>query len=141
MTMLRDPEKTVGNMLDKQRLCYIGSVDEEGYPNIKCMLRPRLREGIRTIYFSTNTSSMRVEQYRKNAKASIYVCDGHFFRGAMLKGHIEVLEDPELKARLWESGDDRYYPLGVTDPDYCILRFTAVSGRYYGDMKSQSFSV
>jgi general stress protein 26 len=24
-----------------------------------------------------------------------------------------------------------YYPLGVTDPDYCVLKFTAENGRMY----------
>ncbi len=31
--------------------------------------------------------------------------------------------------------------LGVTDPDYCVLRFTAHSDRYYHDFKSENFEV
>ena len=46
---------------------------------------------------TTNTSSMRVAQYRKNPNASIYFCDKRFFRGVMLVGHMEVLEDPASK--------------------------------------------
>jgi len=42
---------------------------------------------------------------------------------------------------LWQPGDDMYYPEGVTDPDYCVLRFTAVSGRKYGDFQSDDFDV
>jgi pyridoxamine 5'-phosphate oxidase len=29
----------------------------------------------------------------------------------------------------------------VTDPDYCVLKFTAKSGRFYGNFKSESFDV
>jgi len=32
-------------------------------------------------------------------------------------------------------------PLGVTDPDYCVLRFTAEIGRYYSNFKSEDFVV
>ncbi len=139
--MMRDPVQTIGNMLDKQKVVTIGSVDAEGFPNTKAMLAPREREGIRTIYFSTNTSSLRVEQFRKNPKACIYFSDQRFFRGAMLRGTVEVLTDPETKGRIWREGDTIYYPLGVTDPDYCVLKFTIHSGRYDSNFKSEDFVV
>lgn len=139
--MLRDPEKTIGNILDKQSTVYISSVDEDGYPNTKAMMAPRMREGIKVIYFSTNMSSMRVKQYRSNSKASIYFCDKRFYRGVMLKGTIEVLEDSESKEMIWLHGDTQYYPLGVTDPDYCVLKFTSIDGRYYSNFKSENFTV
>lgn len=37
----------------------------------------------------------------------------------------------EAKERIWQEGDTMYYKEGVTDPDYCVLKFTAVKGRYY----------
>lgn len=139
--MMRDAEKTVGNIIDKQSTAYISSVDEDGFPNTKAMLAPRKREGIKTIYFTTNTGSMRVEQYRSNPKACVYFCDKRFFRGVMLIGTMEVLTDAESKEMIWQPGDTMYYPLGVTDPDYCVLRFTATKGRYYSNFSSESFSV
>lgn len=103
------------------------------------MLAPRKREGIRVFYFTTNTSSRRVAQYRENPKACIYFCDQRFFRGVMLKGRMEVLEDATSKELIWLDGDTMYYSKGVTDPDYCVLRFTAESGRYYSNFKSEDF--
>ena len=47
--MMRDAEKTVGSMIDKLKTAFIGSIDREGFPNIKAMLQPRKREGIKTI--------------------------------------------------------------------------------------------
>lgn len=138
---MKDSEKTIGNLIDKQSIAYIGSIDQEGFPNIKAMLQPRKREGIRIIYFTTNTSSMRVTQYRNNNRACIYVCDKRFFKGAMLRGTIEVLTDSESKKMIWKDGDTMYYPEGVTDPDYCVLKFTAISGRYYSNFKSENFIV
>ncbi|HBG12165.1 MAG TPA: pyridoxamine 5'-phosphate oxidase, partial [Clostridium sp.] len=76
-------------------------------------------------YFTTNTSSMRVRQFRINPKACIYFCDKRFFRGVMLKGTMEVLEDAASREMIWQDGDTMYYPKGDTDPDYCVLKFTA----------------
>lgn len=138
---MRDAEKTIGNIIDKQSVAFISSVDSEGFPNTKAMLAPRKREGIKHIYFTTNTSSMRVGQYRENPKSCVYFCDKRFFRGVMLKGVMEVLEDQATKEMIWREGDKMYYPLGVTDPDYCVLKFTAQSGRYYSNFKSEHFVI
>ena len=138
---MTDPVKTIGAILDKQSVVFISSIDENGMPNTKAMLAPRKREGIRVIYFHTNTSSMRVQQYRKNPKACLYFCDKRFFKGVMLTGTMEVLENPASKEMLWQEGDTMYYPEGVTDPDYCVLRFTAEQGRFYSNFSSENFDI
>ena len=139
--MMRDAVKTIGNLIDKNGTGVISSIDEDGFPNTKAMLPPRKREGIKYFWFSTNTSSMRVSQYRENPKACIYFFDKRFYRGVMLKGTMEVLEDAQSKEMIWQKGDTLYYPKGVTDPDYCVLRFTTQSGRYYSNFSSQDFDV
>lgn len=139
--LMKDPEKTVGDMADNLKTAFIGSVDAAGFPCVKAMLPPRKREGIRRFWFSTNTSSMRVAQFRDNPKACIYFCNRRFFRGVMLRGTMEVLTDEASKQAIWRKGDEQYYPLGVTAPDYCVLRFTAQSGRYYGNFQSSEFEI
>jgi len=139
--MLRDAEKTIGNLIDKQGVSYISSVGNDGFPNTKAMLPPSRREGIKTFYWHTNTSSMRVTQYLENPKACIYFSDKRFFRGVMLKGTMEVLEDRASKEMFWQDGFTMYYPLGAIDPDYCILKFTAATGRYYANFSSQDFDI
>lgn len=137
--MMRDAEKTVGNMIDKMKLAIISYIDDEGFPISKAMLAPREREGIKVFWFSTNTSSNKVRFFRENPKASVYFVDRRFFRGISLCGTVEVLEDAESKKRIWQMGDTMYYPEGVSDPDYCVLRFTANKGRYYSNFKSEDF--
>ena len=138
---MRDAEKTIGNIIDKQSTAFISSVDENGFPNTKAMLAPRKRVGIREFWFTTNTSSMRVTQLLKNEKSCIYFCDKRFFKGVMLKGKMEILTDQQSKDMIWQFGDTMYYPLGVTDPDYCVLKFTAEEGRYYSNFKSEDFNI
>ncbi|MDR1731992.1 MAG: pyridoxamine 5'-phosphate oxidase family protein [Synergistaceae bacterium] len=139
--MMRDAAQTIGSLIDKQGVSLISSIDGDGFPNTKAMLPPRKREGIKCFWFTTNTSSMRAAQYRANPNACIYFFDRRFFRGVMLKGTMEVLEDAASKEMIWREGDKMYYPKGVTDPDYCVLKFTASSGRYYSNFSSQDFGV
>ena len=138
---MKNPEQTIGNLIDKQKSAFIASVDSGGYPNIKAMLSPRKRNGLKEMWFTTNTSSMRAAQYRENPKAGVYFFDRRFFRGVQLIGMMEVLEDTAIKEELWETGDIMYYPKGLTDPDYCALKFTALNGRYYSNFKSENFEV
>ena len=138
---MRDPEKTVGRMADQAKTVFLSYIDSQGFPATRAMLPPREREGIRVFWFSTNTSSQKVSAFRENPKGSVYFVDRRFFRGASLSGAVEVLEDPESKERLWRMGDVMYYPRGVTDPDYCVLKFTAERGRFYSNFKSEDFLI
>lgn len=139
--MMKDREKTIGNLIDKSKLSIISYISEDGFPVSKAMLAPRKRNGIREFWFSTNTSSNKVKAFRENPKASIYFVDRRFFRGVSLSGTMEVLETAEAKERIWRTGDTMYYHEGVTDPDYCVLRFTATKGRYYSNFKSEDFDI
>lgn len=128
--------------IQNQKLTFVASVDEDGFPNVKAMFAPRRIDG-NCFYFSTNTSSMRTQQFMKNPKASIYFYNKGRYRyeGIMLTGTMEVLQDMEIKKEIWQSGDTMYYKEGVADPDYCVLKFTAVKGRRYCNFKSESFSM
>lgn len=133
----------IEKFIRKQNVAFICSVDKEGYPNVKAMLKPRKINGSKEFYFSTNTSSMRVAQYLNNPNACIYFYHKGLFRyvGVMLKGKMEVLTDQDSKSMIWRKGDTLFYKGGVTDPDYCVLKFTAISGRYYCDLKTNNFDI
>ena len=134
-------KELIAQMADKLPIAYISSVDQEGFPWTKAMLKPRKREGIKTFYFTTNTFSIRVSHYKANHKASIYFCDAEGFKGMMLRGTMEVLTDAASKETIWRDGDTQYYPGGVTDPNYCVLKFTATDGRFYSDFYPRSFVI
>ena len=138
---LKGVKDLIANMADTLPIAYISSVDEEGFPCTKAMLAPRKREGVKTFYFTTNTLSLRVAHYKANPKASIYFCDEKGFKGMMLRGTMEVLTDAASKEMIWREGDTEYYPGGVTDPNYCVLKFTATDGRFYSDFYPRSFVI
>lgn len=72
--------KTIKNFIDKQKVSFICSIDNENCPNVKAMLKPRKRNGIKAFYFSTNTSSMRGKQYEDNPNVGI-----HFYHKGLIQ--------------------------------------------------------
>ena len=122
--------------ISEQKTAFIGSVSEEGYPVIRAMLAPRKIEG-NEIYFSTNTSSNKVKQFTENEKACIYFYKrGKFkYQGVCITGEMHICTDDETKKAIWKIGDSLFYKRGVTDPDYCVLKFVCKSAEYYCDFK------
>lgn len=117
-------------LIESSRDAVVCSVDDNGCPNAKAMFRIK-NEGIRTFWFSTNVSALRTGHWRSRPQACVYFADGKTITGLMLTGAMEVCMDDETKRKFWKPGDRMYYPLGPTDPDYCMLRFTAEQGSYY----------
>jgi len=139
--MMRNPPETIGSLIDKQGIALISSIDENGFPNTKAMLPPCKRDGIKTFYWHTNAPSLRVRHYRNNPKACVYFYDKRFFRGVMLRGTMEVLDDAETLRGFWKDDYSIYYKGGADGGDFIVLKFTAKTGRYYSNFKTEDFVV
>ncbi len=126
----------------KQKTAFIASINEEGYPVIRAMLAPRKIEN-GEMYFSTNTSSNKIKQYLANNKACVYFYKrGKIkYQGLTLIGEMEVCTDQETKDDIWRFGDKMVYKQGVTEPDYCVLKFKCESGEYYCDLKVEKIEL
>lgn len=106
--------RVIEKFVNRQKVSFICSIDENGFPNVKAMLKPRKVNGLKEFYFSTNTSSLRVKQFRSNPNASIYFYRKGLIKytGIMLVGRMEVLIDQETKDMIWERGDTMFYKKG-----------------------------
>jgi general stress protein 26 len=127
-------------LASRSGIAMLGTNGDNGYPNIKAMIKME-NEGLNRIWFSTNTSSKRVSQLVRNSKACVYFVDFEQWMGLMLVGDVEVIQDMESRQRLWREGFEKYYPLGVNDPDYSVLRFTAQWGNYYHALSNVTFKL
>lgn len=135
-------KEEIFKFIAKQNTAIISSVDEEGYPVTRAMLSPREIEG-NSIYFSTNTSSKKVKQYLENNKACVYFYKrGRFkYQGVAIKGTMQVCTDQPTKDKIWRFGDKLFYKKGVTDPDYCVLKFEGQTVEYYCDFKIKTIGL
>ncbi|MDE7464324.1 MAG: pyridoxamine 5'-phosphate oxidase family protein [Clostridiales bacterium] len=128
--------------ISEQKTAFLASVNEQGYPVVRAMLAPREIEG-NVMYFSTNTSSSKIKQFAANNKACVYFYKrGRFkYQGATIIGDMEVCTDQETKDKIWRFGDKLFYKQGVTDPDYCVLKFVGKSAEYYCDFKIETIEL
>lgn len=131
-------------LMERSSAVYLTTIEPDGFPQTRAMLNlrnprqypdlvnlfSRHRDDFR-IYFTTNTSSLKVEQIKANPAVCAYFCIPEEWRGLMVKGYIESESDPGIKNELWQKGWEMYYPGGPTDPDYTILTLRPISGKGY----------
>ena len=135
-------EAQIFEFISEQKTAFIASVNEQGYPVMRAMLAPRKIDG-NDIYFSTNTSSNKVKQFLANNKACVYFYKrGRFkYQGLSIIGEMQICTDQPTKDMIWKFGDSLFYKQGVTDPDYCVLKFTCKSAEYYCDFKIEKIEL
>ena len=127
-------------LVENSKIVMVGSNGENGYPNIKAMMRLK-HDSLKKFWLSTNTSTKMVERLKRDNKICLYFVDDDKFAGLMLVGTIEILQDRDSKKMLWNDGCEVYYPLGIDDPDYTVLCFTAEWGNYYRHLKNVTFEL
>lgn len=136
--MTKEIFDAIWRLRNESKSAYLSYVDEDGYPATRAMLILE-HDRIKTHYLSTNTSSGKIAALLKNPKASLYYCDPDHYQGVLFVGDIEVCTDMETKSFLWREGFEVYYPKGVTDPDYCVLKLTVKKGSHYHGLCNTRF--
>ena len=145
--------KKVISIIEKSDAAYLATIDKEGRPEIRALLNlcnpkmyPKLagktlvQDGEKlTMYFTTNTSSKKVERIRNNHNAALYFCEPKKFKGICATGTIEEVTDQEFKESLWQTGWLIYYHKGKTDPDYTVLKFTSTKIEGWYDLNRHAF--
>ncbi len=127
--------------ISRQKTSVISSVSEDGYPATRALIQPVLIDG-NDIYFATYTSSRKVAHYRQNPKACVYFYEkGRSFSGVEIKGKMEVLTDEAVKQRFWKPFFNRFYKKGVTDPDYCILKFSGFEAEWFTNQHTETVAL
>lgn len=120
----------IQDLIDRSLFAVIGYTDEDGRQNVRrvfCVWH----KGLGSHLISTNTSSAHVRSLSANGNSCLYFFDDKTFEGVCLYGNSTVRIDREYKELLWNVGDEKYYPGGIDDKDYCVVEFTADSARYY----------
>ena len=132
--------KDICELVINTPIAFVSSVNQDGFPNTKAMLNLK-RDDIKTHYFSTNLSSKRASQFQANPNACIYFCEQANFKGLLLVGSMEVMTDRPTREMLWVDGFEMYYPKGIDDDDYVVLKFTAQWGNYYHGLQNSTFTI
>ena len=151
-TDLEEAKKSGLKLIEESKAVILTTIDPEGFPITRAMFNLRNKEQFPefseffenqqnqfTIYISTNTSSSKVAHLSKNPKMCVYFCDAEDFKGFMLGGSVEIVDDMELKKKIWLDWWTQYYPEGVEDPDYTLLRLEPKNAKYYYKLNQVNF--
>ncbi len=130
-------------------VAYLTTIDHDGFPQTRALFNLRNQQQFPVladffskqqddllIYFTTNTASAKLAQLRDNPKVSVYYCQPNNFHGLMLSGVMEIVTTPAVKAALWQPGWELYYPGGVQDPDYTVLKLRPLQAKHYRQLSS-----
>ncbi len=139
-----DIKKETAALMEAAEAVFVSTIGEDGYPDIRAMFNLRRTSQFpglaplfaahandHLLYFTTNTSSRKVRQIRENPKTAVYFAQPADFRGLSLVGDMEIVEEMEVKRKIWQQGWELYYPGGVEDPDNAVLRLAPIRGIYY----------
>ena len=124
------------DLMKRAPVAYMATSDGDGLPqvraveNFRCSNKfphpseviSKLEDDPLTSYLSINTSSNKLRQVENNPVVALYYCVPLEYKGVMLRGNAEVLDDLEFKKTIWVKGWERYYPQGYSDPDFTILK-------------------
>ena len=139
-------------LIESSKAVYLTTIDSEGYPITRAMFNLRNKEQFPefsefftkqedkfVIYISTNTSSSKVDHIKKNAKIAVYYCDPEEFKGVMFGGEAEIIDDIEIKRKIWLDWWIKYYSEGLKDPDYTLFKLNPKNARFYYKLNKVQF--
>lgn len=123
------------DLMTRTKAAYLTTIDEDGLPQIRAIENLRNPDKFPhqskvfvgyddnfLVFISTNTSSEKVKQIKNNPNIAIYYCIPEEYKGVMIRGYAEIESDLEIKKKIWEKRMKIYYPEGVKDPDFALIR-------------------
>lgn len=118
-----------------------GVIDENGYPSASAIILCN-PENISELHFITTLDSNKAKRLQKNNRASMncYTSENNL----TLVGEAEIVTDQEAKNKHWkkwiELGVDIYAD-GVSDSNYCFIKFTTKRVSLWIDNEGAEFTL
>ena len=117
---------------------YLAVLDESGSPHVSAVSNIGA-EDIFQAYFAIGTEGNKYRRLKRDNRASVS------FRASAtnitLTGITEIVTEQETKNRLWQDGFINHFPLGPTDPTYCIIKFITKRVSFWIDNESAEFTI
>lgn len=125
-------------LLQKCETVVIASINAEGYPR-PVPIAKIATEGLSTIWMSTGSSSLKTTDFHVNPKAGLCFYTGG--DSVALTGEVEVVTDAESKQKFWQNWFIKFFPQGIKDPEYTLLKFRSKQATIYIDDDFQRVTV
>lgn len=86
-------------------------------------------------YLLTDSNSVKAQEINENRLVTLTFQGSRQF--ATVQGEIVVSHDKALLETIWKDAWKVWFPLGKTDPNIAILKFTAHEGEYWDNAGMQ----
>lgn len=127
----RQLEEQATELLAKIDVVTLASVNEKGYPRI-CTVRKCAAEDFHDIYFVSSKRSKlngKVTHFENNEKASVCYSSGG--DSVTLIGRVEFITDRELQSKIWDECDRSFFPKGIDDPKFRLIKFHTIEATFW----------
>jgi general stress protein 26 len=149
---LKEVKKLSLELMETSKALYLTTINSDGFPITRAMFNLRNKEQFPEffnffnsidnefeIYISTNTSSSKIKHIKENPKINAYYCDPEEFKGVMFGGLVRIIEDMNIKRKIWLDWWTKYYPEGLEDPDYALLQLKPNLAQFYYKLQKVDF--
>lgn len=93
-----------------------------GHPQARAM-DPFEPDDDLTVWMGTNRTTRKVEELRRDPRATLHYFDPEGLGYVTLLGEAEIVEDPAERRSRWKPEWADFYPGGPEGPTYLLLRF------------------
>lgn len=108
--------------MEAARYAALVTLDAGGRPQARAM-DPFAPESDLTVWMGTNRTTRKVEQLRRDPRATLYYFDPEGLGYVTLLGKAEIVDDLEERRARWRPEWADYYPGGPEGETYLLLRF------------------
>ncbi|MGI5900084.1 MAG: pyridoxamine 5'-phosphate oxidase family protein [Christensenellales bacterium] len=142
------------SLIERTKTLIISALDEDGVPIIKGVTKLG-NDGYRALYFCTSPQSRFFQWYLAHPRTSAYLFDDdpnipypsvdEKYYSLSLMGHMEAVTDIETRRRFLSDYLADFFPDGVNDKNYHLVKFSVEKGKYYrgvtDDFLSMAFTI
>lgn len=146
----KETSQALKKLIAEQDFICLSTINLAGMPETRAMINlanPKLFPNIQSYftyetliaYFSTHTFSDKMQHIAKQSNSSLYYYNEKTIEGLILFGKLSIVTNKKTKKDFWQDSWTMYYPEGVDDATYTLLKFTPKSYKYYNG-KGEHFS-
>ena len=128
---IADIEEKAARLLNSVQTVTLTSINENGYPRT-CLMTKCRNDGFSDIYFITSKRSKlngKATHFEHNPKASVCCFSGG--DSVTLIGNIEFAEDRATQEHIWSEEHRRFFPKGLDDPKFRLLKFHTIEATFW----------
>ncbi|MDR0755444.1 MAG: pyridoxamine 5'-phosphate oxidase family protein [Puniceicoccales bacterium] len=132
---MKSVKKEIIEVIKARETVFVSTINLNNFPETRALDNVLNREidDKLEIYFISDSNSPKVQQFKKNNRASSYCYVTGSWKNMILFGNLELVADKSLKDKLWREEFSQHYKNknGKDDERYGVFKFAPTGYKYY----------